>query len=452
MTITLSIVDASNGKVIRSLVNGNAIDPSTLPAKWSVRADITGATVGSVRFTLDGAQHVESKPPYSAAGDNPDGSYTPLALGIGAHTLKVEVFAGPITLLGSESIGFTLTRAAPWVQPSTAAIVNRTDGAHLGNLLLRHDDRAGCAVQMAGKNQRIDSITQLGTASALFASGSQNLDVGFLDSSEGDPREYGEYNGGDATPTIGMWIHTLEIVVAGHVDPTHKLTEKELENLSGYHGIRTHVHRGCVYGDPDRKLDLPPNHPAYGRSGYIKHDSPYPGAAITCKESMPLSAAEMAAYNANRTVPVGYRTIFQNMLCDGPAGGGPLTVHLDDETRSPAIRNNERTFLHYRNMEIWVRDKFLDLTAGCDGLVENVVIRAKVGAKEYACINLEGPRTSKDGFAKWPGAVATISGSEFYGESLFTQATAAYVKANPGAVSFASSTFNDKAIGPHGEI
>jgi len=88
----LVLIDARNGREIRSLRDGDTIDLDELGGSVSVRADVRGA-VGSVRFALDGNDNyrTENVAPYSLAGDT-NGRYHAWAAAPGRHTLTVTPY------------------------------------------------------------------------------------------------------------------------------------------------------------------------------------------------------------------------------------------------------------------------------------------------------------------------------------------------------------------------
>lgn len=76
------------------LPNGATLNLATLP-QITVRANTSPATVGSVRFALDGNPNfqTENSAPYALKGDK-SGNYSPWTPSLGSHTLTATPFAG----------------------------------------------------------------------------------------------------------------------------------------------------------------------------------------------------------------------------------------------------------------------------------------------------------------------------------------------------------------------
>src|SRR5437762_3177442 len=88
---TLVLMNADTNKSIEPLSNGIILDLATLPTRHlNVRADATSDT-GSVKFTLDGATHLENVAPYALAGDDNGWmrSWTPP---LGTHNLTAAAW------------------------------------------------------------------------------------------------------------------------------------------------------------------------------------------------------------------------------------------------------------------------------------------------------------------------------------------------------------------------
>jgi len=87
------LIDTDTDQPIRGLASGDVLRLSTLPPRFTIRANPQPATVGSVRFTLDGVEHrVENIAPYALQGDV-DGDYAPVTLAPGAHVLTAQPFS-----------------------------------------------------------------------------------------------------------------------------------------------------------------------------------------------------------------------------------------------------------------------------------------------------------------------------------------------------------------------
>jgi hypothetical protein len=84
---SFSLIDTVDDSVIRTIENGDTIDISIDGNQLSMRADTSGS-VGSVQFTLDGGNVVqtENAPPYALNGDT-TGDYRaqPILTIIGSH-------------------------------------------------------------------------------------------------------------------------------------------------------------------------------------------------------------------------------------------------------------------------------------------------------------------------------------------------------------------------------
>ncbi len=98
VVVSLTLINADTDQVVAGM------DPLPQDAVLSfgslgtmnlaIRATTHPATVGSVRFALDGtALILENNPPYAIAGDNGFGDYNPFVPSLGAHVLAVTAFA-----------------------------------------------------------------------------------------------------------------------------------------------------------------------------------------------------------------------------------------------------------------------------------------------------------------------------------------------------------------------
>lgn len=88
---SLKLVNADTGAAIQSLNNGAVIDLSKMGNKLSVEALVGGVTE-SVKFVIDGGEHIENTPRYLlAGGDSTDVvAWTPT---LGSHTLSVYAYS-----------------------------------------------------------------------------------------------------------------------------------------------------------------------------------------------------------------------------------------------------------------------------------------------------------------------------------------------------------------------
>ena len=123
------------------LASGATLNLATLPTRHlNIRANTSPATVGSVRFALDGNSNyrTETEPPYALAGDT-SADYWPWTPAVGSHTLTVTPYSGaggkgtagkalPSTFTVSDAAGTPATQAA-----SSLSLINAdTDRADLG--------------------------------------------------------------------------------------------------------------------------------------------------------------------------------------------------------------------------------------------------------------------------------------------------------------------------------
>ncbi len=124
-----ALIDADTDQVIGALADGDVLSLDNLPtSSLSVRADTLPATVGSVRFDLDGIVgfRTENVVPYALFGDSISigGTYAPWS-GVpllGTHSLTATPFSGgggSGTAGTPLSIGFEIVvsriKALPWL-------------------------------------------------------------------------------------------------------------------------------------------------------------------------------------------------------------------------------------------------------------------------------------------------------------------------------------------------
>ena len=94
---SLTLIDADTDQPVAgfALTDGATINLATMPTRrLNVRANTSPATVGSVRFVLDGGaiNRIENAAPYALAGDT-NGNYNPWTPAVGAHTLTVTPYS-----------------------------------------------------------------------------------------------------------------------------------------------------------------------------------------------------------------------------------------------------------------------------------------------------------------------------------------------------------------------
>ncbi len=141
-TVTsFSLINADNGQVVKTMVEGETLDLSTLPAHLSMRANTNPSKVGSVKFNLDGSlKHTESSGPYSLNGDNSGASYTPVTFANGSHTLTAQVFSGSGgsgSAQGSLTLHFNVTGSVNQQQNTVTSfsLINADTGAVIRTLV-----------------------------------------------------------------------------------------------------------------------------------------------------------------------------------------------------------------------------------------------------------------------------------------------------------------------------
>jgi hypothetical protein len=92
----LVLIDADTDQPVEELPplqDGVVLNRYRLPPRLNIRAETVPATVGSVRFDLDGTARTENHLPYALAGDAAGGSdYLPWTPGVGSHRLVVTPF------------------------------------------------------------------------------------------------------------------------------------------------------------------------------------------------------------------------------------------------------------------------------------------------------------------------------------------------------------------------
>jgi CubicO group peptidase (beta-lactamase class C family) len=141
--VSFTLINADTDQDIGPLTSGMTISSGN----YSVRANTSPATVGSVRFGLDGNAnfHTENAAPYSLAGDA-SGDYAPWTPAGGSHTLTATPYTGSD---GTGTAGTALTVTFT-VQGSTGGGLDtstyRIGLSHDGN---QHDPDDILAVAMA---------------------------------------------------------------------------------------------------------------------------------------------------------------------------------------------------------------------------------------------------------------------------------------------------------------
>ncbi len=114
---SFTLVNADSDADIGPLNDGDTLNLATLPTRnLNVRANTSPATVGSVRFGLDGIPNykTENVAPYALAGDN-GGNYNPWTPAVGQHTLTATPYTegGAGGTAGTAlTVGFTVVDQA----------------------------------------------------------------------------------------------------------------------------------------------------------------------------------------------------------------------------------------------------------------------------------------------------------------------------------------------------
>jgi hypothetical protein len=131
---SFTLINADSDQDLGTLTNGQTLNLATLPTRnLNVRANTTPATVGSVRFGLDGnaAYSTESSAPYALAGDS-SGNYNAWTPSVGSHTLTGTPYTGsgatgtagtPLT------VGFTVVDNASTNAPPSVSITGPANGS-----------------------------------------------------------------------------------------------------------------------------------------------------------------------------------------------------------------------------------------------------------------------------------------------------------------------------------
>lgn len=159
--INFTLVNADTDEDIGPLVNDDVIVLSTLPTQnLNVRANINPATVGSVRFALNGNNkyRIENVLPYALKGDR-QGNYYPWTPAIGEHTLT----ATPYTRSKGRgeagiplSITFRVTDQPENARQNDPIVAEPASTANLNGMVLlpirNQEDRSTTAKQSTGQS------------------------------------------------------------------------------------------------------------------------------------------------------------------------------------------------------------------------------------------------------------------------------------------------------------
>ncbi|RDC63122.1 Ig-like domain-containing protein [Adhaeribacter pallidiroseus] len=125
---SFTLINADTDQPIQTLTNGTTLYLSKLPTKnLNVRADTYPSKVGSVYFTLTGAQihnQMQTDPPLALFGDS-NGDYNPWIPTNGSYTLKCTPYSGAAgsgTAGTSLTINFTVNTGTTSVRPYVTAV------------------------------------------------------------------------------------------------------------------------------------------------------------------------------------------------------------------------------------------------------------------------------------------------------------------------------------------
>ncbi|WP_367870726.1 tandem-95 repeat protein [Luteolibacter sp. Populi] len=121
------LVNADTDDDAGILSHGGTINLAPLGPNLNLRADTTPAVIGSVRFTLDGAEiRNETQTPYSIGGDNIWDDYLPWTPTAGSHTLTVTPYSVTGAAGTPVTVNFTVTNQAVAGSPVANAGVDKT--------------------------------------------------------------------------------------------------------------------------------------------------------------------------------------------------------------------------------------------------------------------------------------------------------------------------------------
>ncbi|MBD0259305.1 MAG: T9SS type A sorting domain-containing protein [Cytophagales bacterium] len=133
---SFSLINADTDQPIKTLVNGETINLAALPTKnLNILANTNPATVGSVRFVLNGVAKNESIKPYAWAGDN-NGNYNAWTPAAGNYTLSGTAYSGAGatgTKGGTLTLNFTITNQ-PGPSVASITLVNADTDANIRTL------------------------------------------------------------------------------------------------------------------------------------------------------------------------------------------------------------------------------------------------------------------------------------------------------------------------------
>src|SRR5207249_3316651 len=89
----LQLINADAGYSLGAVRPKSTFNLADLPTRH-LSFKVQGTNISRVLFDLDGTAQDETSAPYSATGNNPDGSYKPWTPSVGQHTLTFTLFNG----------------------------------------------------------------------------------------------------------------------------------------------------------------------------------------------------------------------------------------------------------------------------------------------------------------------------------------------------------------------
>ncbi len=171
---SLSLMNANTNQAISELQNGMAINLASLPTtNLNVRANTTPATVGSVRFALDGNSNyrTETMPPYAMAGDT-SGDYWPWTPSVGSHTLTATPYSGAGgtgTAGRAITVTFTVTKTATSTPQSVSSLslLNGDTGAVISGYATLPSGTTLDLAKLPTRNLKIQANTSPATVGSV---------------------------------------------------------------------------------------------------------------------------------------------------------------------------------------------------------------------------------------------------------------------------------------------
>lgn len=131
---SFTLIDSDTDRELRTLVAGETINLANLPMKLNIRANTNPASVGSVKFNLNGNQSSENGAPYAIYGDE-NGDYYGVGFAVGTYNLSATAYtrsnnsgvAGRTLTISFKTVYQTQpqpTTASKPIQPTTVPPTN----------------------------------------------------------------------------------------------------------------------------------------------------------------------------------------------------------------------------------------------------------------------------------------------------------------------------------------